>query len=80
MNVDRPHISMSGLRQIGPTEVTLLVDGESGSLDLELEVGAGHELKAWILSFGPGAEVLSPPSLRAELEADLKAALALYTS
>ena len=53
---------------------------EDGGLELELEVGTGTELKTWILSFGSGAEVVSPPSLRAELEADLKAALARYTS
>lgn len=36
-NVDVPRISMSGLPQIGPTTVDLVVDGASGSLDLELE-------------------------------------------
>lgn len=50
-----------------------------GRLDLHLEVGAGTELKSWVLSFGAGAEVVAPPSLRAELEADLKSALARYT-
>ncbi len=53
---------------------------EDGTLDLHLEVGTGAELKQWILSFGAGATVLAPPSLRAELESDLKAALARYTS
>jgi len=53
-------------------------ENEDGSVDLELEVGTGAELKSWILSFGPGAEVLDPPSLRAELEAELKSALARY--
>ncbi len=53
---------------------------EDGSVELELEVGTGIELKSWVLSFGQSAEVLSPPSLRADLEADLKAALARYTS
>jgi predicted DNA-binding transcriptional regulator YafY len=53
---------------------------DDGSIELELEVGTGIELKSWILSFGPDAEVLAPPSLRADLEASLKQALARYTS
>lgn len=50
-----------------------------GSVEIELEVGTGAELRRWILSFGPAAEALSPPALRAELEAELKSALARYT-
>ncbi len=36
-NVDVPRISMSGLPQVLPTVVDLVVDGASGSLDLEYE-------------------------------------------
>ncbi len=50
-----------------------------GRLDLQMEVGATQELANWILSFGGGAEVLEPASLREEVLASLKAAIANYT-
>ena len=43
-----------------------------------MEVGASQELANWILSFGGGAEVVEPSSLREEVKASLKAALANY--
>ncbi len=49
-----------------------------GGLELAMEVGAGQELANWVLSFGGGAEVLEPSSLREEVLASLKAALANY--
>ena len=49
-----------------------------GRLDLQMEVGATQELANWILSFGGGAEVLEPASLREEVLASLKAAIANY--
>ncbi len=49
-----------------------------GRLELTMEVGATQELANWILSFGGGAEVLEPTSLREEVLASLKAALANY--
>ncbi|MFP6655094.1 MAG: WYL domain-containing protein [Myxococcota bacterium] len=49
-----------------------------GGLELAMEVGATQELANWILSFGGGAEVLAPESLREEVLASLKAALAHY--
>ena len=50
-----------------------------GRLDLTMEVGATHELANWILSFGGGAEVVEPATLREEVLASLKAALANYS-
>ena len=50
-----------------------------GGLELAMEVGATHELANWILSFGGGAEVIEPTSLREEVKASLKAALSNYT-
>ena len=47
-------------------------------LELVMEVGATQELANWILSFGGGAEVVEPSSLREEVKASLKAALANY--
>jgi predicted DNA-binding transcriptional regulator YafY len=55
-----------------------LLRGPGGSLELRLEAGGSAELKTWILSFGSGAEVLEPESLRAEVAAELRAALARY--
>jgi len=49
-----------------------------GRLELEMEVGATSELANWILSFGGGAEVLEPTSLRKEVKTSLEAALAKY--
>ena len=51
---------------------------DDGRLELSMEVGATQELANWILSFGAGAEVVEPTSLRDEVLASLKAALANY--
>jgi len=51
---------------------------EDGGLELLMEVGGSQELASWVLSFGGGAEVLEPESLRAEVRASLEAALARY--
>lgn len=45
-----------------------------------MEVGGSRELANWVLSFGGGAEVLEPESLREEVRASLEAALARYGS
>jgi predicted DNA-binding transcriptional regulator YafY len=50
-----------------------------GRLELAMEVGATQELANWILSFGGGAEILAPASLRKEVLDSLKAALAHYS-
>ncbi len=49
-----------------------------GGLELAMEVGGTEELRSWVLSFGGGAEVLEPESLRAAVEEELAAALARY--
>ena len=51
---------------------------DDGGVELSLEVGATLELRNWLLSFGDGAEVLEPESLRREVAADLERALARY--
>jgi predicted DNA-binding transcriptional regulator YafY len=43
-----------------------------------MEVGGTTELRNWVLSFGSGAEVLEPESLRAEVALELERALARY--
>jgi len=40
--------------------------------------GGKEEIKAWVLGFGPKAEVISPQTFRKEIEADLSKASALY--
>ncbi len=49
-----------------------------GGVELLMEVGGSRELANWVLSFGGGAEVLEPASLREEVRASLEAALARY--
>jgi predicted DNA-binding transcriptional regulator YafY len=49
-----------------------------GAVELSMEVGAGDELRNWILSFGSGAEVLEPPELRAEVVMELEKARSRY--
>jgi predicted DNA-binding transcriptional regulator YafY len=55
-----------------------LARGAGGSLELTMEVGGTSELRAWVLSFGSGAEVLEPASLRARVIEELEAAVARY--
>ena len=49
-----------------------------GSVDLLMEVGGTTELRNWVLSFGAGAEVLEPESLRCEVIRELDRARARY--
>ena len=51
-----------------------------GRLLLSMEVGGTAELRTWVMSFGSGARVLEPESLRAEVLEELRAALTLYGS
>ena len=51
---------------------------QGGAVELVMEVGGTAELCAWILSFGAGAEVLEPDSLRSEVTGALEATLARY--
>jgi predicted DNA-binding transcriptional regulator YafY len=51
---------------------------KDGSLDLLMEVGGTTELRNWVLSFGAGARVLEPESLRAGVASELERALARY--
>jgi predicted DNA-binding transcriptional regulator YafY len=53
---------------------------DDGGVLLTMEVGGTAELVSWILSFGPGAEVLEPAGLREEVADALAGALAIYRS
>ena len=55
-----------------------LKEDENGRILLEMDVGGTEELLSWILSFGPGAEVLEPASLREEVAQALENNLAQY--
>lgn len=53
---------------------------DDGGVELALEVGATPELLNWVLSFGEGALVLEPESLREDVARELERALARYRS
>jgi predicted DNA-binding transcriptional regulator YafY len=52
--------------------------GRDGSLELVMEVGGAAEVRSWVLSFGSGAEVLEPRSLREEVRRELRNGVARY--
>lgn len=49
-----------------------------GALELTMEVGGAAEVRSWVLSFGAGAEVLEPASLREDVKRELTRAAARY--
>jgi predicted DNA-binding transcriptional regulator YafY len=51
-----------------------------GGVELTLEVGGADELTSWILSFGSGAEVMEPASLREHVGRELAGALEQYAA
>jgi predicted DNA-binding transcriptional regulator YafY len=55
-----------------------LRESDEGGLVLTLDVCHDAALRSWILSWGASAHVLSPPSLAAEIRADLTNATARY--
>jgi len=55
-----------------------LIPTEDGGIELTMDVGGAPEIRNWVLSFGAGAEVLEPESLREEVCAELEAATLRY--
>jgi len=53
-------------------------DQPDGSIRLGLDVCRDRALESWILSFGPGARVISPASLARTIATALRTALAAY--
>ncbi len=53
---------------------------KDGRILLSMTPSGKEEIKAWILSFGPKAELLSPNSLKEEVKEDVSKAVALYRS
>jgi predicted DNA-binding transcriptional regulator YafY len=52
--------------------------GSDGTLLLSMDVGGVADLRTWVLSFGSGAEVLEPESLRADVIRELRESLDRY--
>ena len=73
---DRRWAAYVGEREWHASQTTAVL--ADGGLELVLEVGAGQELASWVLSFGEGAVVLEPESLRDEVRSALEQALARY--
>lgn len=53
---------------------------KDGSILLSMTASGKEEIKAWILSFGPKAEVLSPKFLREEIKEDISESITFYSS
>jgi predicted DNA-binding transcriptional regulator YafY len=49
-----------------------------GALELTMDVGGAADVRTWVLSFGAGAEVLEPASLRDDVARELAKAAARY--
>ena len=49
-----------------------------GGVELRMEAGGTPEIRNWVLSFGAGAEVVEPQSLREEVAGELAKAAGLY--
>jgi predicted DNA-binding transcriptional regulator YafY len=59
-------------------ESQVLQTQDDGSLLLSMEVGGTAEIRTWVLSFGSGAEVLEPASLRDVVRGEFEASLKRY--
>jgi predicted DNA-binding transcriptional regulator YafY len=55
-----------------------IASNPDGSITLTLTTSGSADLLRWLLSFGSGAEVLSPPALRSLARAELETALSHY--
>ncbi len=55
-----------------------ITENPDGSIILELSTSGWLDVKKWILSFGPDAEVLEPEMMREDVAEALKAAIAVY--
>lgn len=53
---------------------------DDGTAEATFELTSTLEIRSWILSFGPAAEVLEPSELRQEIRQDLSAALEYYAT
>lgn len=51
---------------------------EDGSIELAMSTSGKFEVKRWIFSFGPEAELLEPESLRHEIRSEMAMVLSKY--
>ena len=63
-------------KRMHPSQSVTLDD--EGTAEVTFELTSTLEIRSWILSFGPAAEVLEPQALREEIRQDLRTALAHY--
>jgi len=56
-----------------------IVSHSDGSCTLSLSTSGTHDLLRWLLSFGSGAEILSPPELREALKGEALKLAVLYS-
>ena len=56
-----------------------IVDRKDGGIELELEASGIEQIKAWVLGFGPHAQVLGPASLVDAVWQDVNALRTLYS-
>lgn len=54
-------------------------DLPGGAIELSLKLGALPEAERWVLGWGPQAEVIAPPELRARVAAAVKGLAGLYS-
>lgn len=75
----RPEVAfMLKERKWHPTQKVKM--NRDGSAVMTMDVGGLEEVASWVLSWGPQATVLEPPSLRKLVSAELRAALKPYRS
>jgi proteasome accessory factor B len=65
-------------RQFHPTQK--LTEHKNGSIELEMTAGGLDEVVYWVLSWGPYAQVLSPPKLVKAVREQLETARELYAA
>jgi predicted DNA-binding transcriptional regulator YafY len=61
-----------------PTQRFARAGGARGGIEMTMEVRGTTEIVSWVLGFGPTAEVLEPPALRAAVAAELAEAATRY--
>ena len=59
-------------------ELQSITDLPDGSVILEMHTSGRQDVKRWIASHGPHAEVLEPVDLREEIAADAKKMTEIY--
>ena len=59
-----------------PTQT--VVREADGGIILSFRAGGRREIVSWLLSYGPGAEVLAPADLRAEVEETVRSMAEVY--